>query len=328
MQPLETTRRLFAILPLAALLVATATLTAQTLPATPPTAMQAPLAATPVSGMGSPTRPHRAEVTYTNGMLNVRANDSSLNQILRAISRETGMKITGGVQDQRVFGNYGPAASAAVLATLLDGTGTNILLTEGNGTTAPELELTPRGGGPSPPSPSASASDDLVDATPPPVTVQTQTQVSPQGVTTTTTTVTTTTKPGQTVPPVTTAQPSAPVQQAPVQQSTQPAVQPGVQPPVSGPQSIPQPLNNVNGSEYNVTPTASQIPTVHSVPTDSLPTPSTTPSSTGIVDTPNPPAPGSTTGTAPNQTATPEQIYQQLLQLQKQQSQPTSPPPQ
>jgi hypothetical protein len=60
MQPLETTRRLFAILPLAALLVATATLTAQTLPATPPTAMQAPLAATPVSGMGSPTRPHRA----------------------------------------------------------------------------------------------------------------------------------------------------------------------------------------------------------------------------------------------------------------------------
>jgi hypothetical protein len=96
-----------------------------------------------------------AQVTYTNGKLLVSASNSSLNQILRDISRETGMKITGGVTDERVFGQYGPDAPAKILAQLLDGTGSNMLLLQATATTPAELILTPRHGGPSPPNPSA-----------------------------------------------------------------------------------------------------------------------------------------------------------------------------
>ncbi len=46
----------------------------------------------------------------------------ALNQILRDIARLTGIKITGGVVDERVFGNYGPDAPNNVLDALLDGT--------------------------------------------------------------------------------------------------------------------------------------------------------------------------------------------------------------
>lgn len=92
-------------------------------------------------------------MTYTANRLEIHADNSSLNQILRSISRLTGLKITGGVPEQRVFGAYGPAPVAEVLATLLDGTQTNILLLEGSATTPPVLVLTPRSGGAAPPSP-------------------------------------------------------------------------------------------------------------------------------------------------------------------------------
>lgn len=104
--------------------------------------------------------PHRAEVSYAAGKLFVSANNSSLNQILRDISRETGMKITGGVTDERVFGQYGPDAPSKILNTLLDGTGSNMLLLQATGTTPAELILTPRQGGPTPPNPNASTFDD------------------------------------------------------------------------------------------------------------------------------------------------------------------------
>jgi hypothetical protein len=257
---------------------------------TPPpagNALPAPIAATPVTNESPSRRARRAQVSYLDGQLDVRADDSSLNQILREISRRTGLKITGGVADQRVFGNYGPATTASVLATLLDGTGTNLLLLEGNASTPPELVLTPRGGGPTPPSPSSPVFDDAPDPAPVQTTIQ---QPLPQ-------------------------------QQSTQQQTIQ------QQQPASGPPSIPQPLNNVNGSPLNTSPTASTFPTTNSVPTDTLPTPSTTPSTSGIVDAPNPPAPGSTTGTAPNGTATPEQVYQQLLKMQQQQQSPHPLPP-
>jgi hypothetical protein len=235
--------------------------------------LPAPMAATPLSSAPPSSKPKRAVVSYINGELNVRADDSSLNQILRSISRLTGLKITGGVADQRVFGDYGPATTASVLATLLDGTGTNILLLEGDATTPPELVLTVRGGGPTPPSPSSSQFDDAPD--PPPA------------------------------PPA----PQLTVPQQAVQQQPRPQQAP------SGPPSVPQPFNNVNGSPLNTSPTASTLPTTNSVSTDSLPTPSTTPSVSGIVDAPNPPPPGTTTSPAP--AATPEQIYQELLKMKQ-----------
>jgi hypothetical protein len=259
--------------------------------------LPAPIAATSLPESNHATKPHRAQVTYSDGLIDVRANDSSLNQILRSISRATGLQITGGVEDQRVFGNYGPASTSEIIATLLDGTGTNMLLTDGDATTPPTLVLTPRSAG---------------GATPPNI---------------------------STLGPDDDAEEAVPAQAAPLQSAAAPSTLQAVPQPVpangnplpsiSVPQQVPSPQNNVLGSDRNVTPTASQMPTTNSVPLDALPKPSTTTQGTGgqgIVDTPNPPAPGSTTGTSPT---TPQSIYQQLLQMQQrqQQQQQTGQPP-
>ena len=115
----------------------------------------------------TPSAPKRAQITYTDTLLTVSATNSSLNQILREIARQTGMKITGGVNDERVFGTYGPAAPAKVLATLLDGTGSNVLIVQSpaDGPVGPpvELVLTPRHGGPTPPNPNAPGFSDGAD---------------------------------------------------------------------------------------------------------------------------------------------------------------------
>lgn len=108
--------------------------------------------------------PSHAEVTYTGGTLFVSASNSSLNQILREISSQTGIKISGGVADERVFGRYGPDAPAQILSALLDGTGSNMLLVHGDGDTPAELVLTPRQGGPTSPNPNAHTSDDASEA--------------------------------------------------------------------------------------------------------------------------------------------------------------------
>jgi hypothetical protein len=103
--------------------------------------------------------PKRAQVTYANGTLSVSADNASLNQILRQIAADTGMKITGGVTEERVFGQYGPDDPAQVLAALLDGTGSNMILVHRDADAPAELILTPRQGGPTPPNPNAAAFD-------------------------------------------------------------------------------------------------------------------------------------------------------------------------
>jgi hypothetical protein len=128
----------------------------QNLPATAPTALPSQVApGTPQVAAPIPDPPRHAEVILTYGLLRIRADNSSLNQILRSISHVTGMKITGGVEEQRVFGSYGPAPLSTILATLLDGTGANILLLGGNADTPPELVLTSTSGGPGPPGPNS-----------------------------------------------------------------------------------------------------------------------------------------------------------------------------
>ncbi|HEY8998367.1 MAG TPA: hypothetical protein VIM60_10730, partial [Edaphobacter sp.] len=87
-------------------------------PTAPATSAPAPAAAaqlqTPTPAPQSPaasvpeTPPHRATVSYVGGQLSIVATNSSLNQILRDISRAAGITITGGVAEERVFGNYGP----------------------------------------------------------------------------------------------------------------------------------------------------------------------------------------------------------------------------
>jgi len=130
----------------------------QNLPPTPPTALPSQVApGAPESAVPAPDPPRHAEVIITHGLLQIRADNSSLNQILRSISHITGMKVTGGVEEQRVFGNYGPATLSTILATLLDGTGANLLLLGGTAGTPPELILTSRAGGPEPPGPNSPA---------------------------------------------------------------------------------------------------------------------------------------------------------------------------
>jgi len=126
-----------------------------TLPATPPTTPEPP----PAPPTPSQLPPKRAQITYTNGTLSISADNASLNQILREIATDTGMKITGGVTEERVFGQYGPDDPAQVLAALLDGTGSNMILVHSDGNAPAELILTPRQGGPTPPNPNAAAFD-------------------------------------------------------------------------------------------------------------------------------------------------------------------------
>ena len=310
---------------------------AQGLPATAPTAANtvAPISAT-ATAPNSVTRGHRAGVQYANGKLTVDAYNSSLNGTLREISRVTGMKITGGVGEDRVFGHYGPATPETVLKTLLDGTNTNILIRQNDDGSPAELVLSGRNGAATPPNPTAAGYDDPPEEAPAArIAALPQPPARPAGTP---------------LPPI--GYPGQVQGQLPTQSNPQASSNPQAQPPTTAntPQQNPQPANNVLGNPANVTPTVSQLPTSQSVSIDSVPTPSTTSStSQGIVDAPNPPpagtmnpvtnAPGTittpdspTTGTptttstpTPTGERTPEQIFQQLQQLRQQQP---APPPQ
>jgi hypothetical protein len=143
-----------------------------TLPATAPTSLSAP--ANGVAGASKPSamvtsagagdsglrsgaanERHDAVVLFASGKVEVVADGSSLNQILREIGRVTGMKIRGDVADEPVYGRYGPGPASEILSTLLDGTGSNMLLLEATATAPGELILTQRTGGVTPPDPNA-----------------------------------------------------------------------------------------------------------------------------------------------------------------------------
>ena len=108
----------------------------------------------------SPKAPRRSDVSLSNGLLTVQAHNASLGQLVREIARQTGMRISGSVAEDRVFGNYGPAAPAKVLAILLDGTGSNLLIVQNASDHLTELILTPRLGAPTPPNPNEAAERD------------------------------------------------------------------------------------------------------------------------------------------------------------------------
>lgn len=125
---------------------------------------------------------HPATVTFSDGLLTVNAANSSLNNIIREIARQTGMKVTGSVAEDRVFGSYGPADPQKVIAALLDGTGTNILIVSSRQDVPVTLVLTPRTGSATPPNPNAPRDSDDEDAqAPPPATVPFPNAQHPRG---------------------------------------------------------------------------------------------------------------------------------------------------
>src|ERR1700756_3740788 len=72
----------------------------------------------------------RAKVDLNAGKLTVQAANSSLSDILRQVSKASGMKIEGlqAGKDQRVFGIYGPGTPRDVLSDLLNGSGYNVMM--------------------------------------------------------------------------------------------------------------------------------------------------------------------------------------------------------
>jgi hypothetical protein len=89
-----------------------------------------------------------ATVTSGNNELTVKADNSSLAQILHQVSSQTGMKLDGLGGDERVFGSFGPGAPREVLTALLNGTSYNVMMVGDLPNGAPrELLLTNRASG-------------------------------------------------------------------------------------------------------------------------------------------------------------------------------------
>ncbi len=86
--------------------------------------------------------PSAASVLYDSRGLLIVASNSSLEQILKDVSTDTGAKVEGlgtdpRMTDQRIFGTYGPGPARDVLAQLLDGSGYNIMMVGDRGQGTP-----------------------------------------------------------------------------------------------------------------------------------------------------------------------------------------------
>jgi hypothetical protein len=99
-----------------------------------------------------------ATVTAQTNELTVKADNSSLTQILHQVSSATGMRLDGLGGDERVFGSFGPGAPREVLTALLNGTSYNVVMVGDLPNGAPrQLLLTRRAAGGASPQPAANA---------------------------------------------------------------------------------------------------------------------------------------------------------------------------
>jgi hypothetical protein len=97
-------------------------------------------------------------VTAHKNELTVKADNSSLTQILHQVSSATGMRLDGLGGDERVFGSFGPGAPREVLTSLLNGTSYNVVMVGDLPNGAPrELFLTRRASGGASSQPAANA---------------------------------------------------------------------------------------------------------------------------------------------------------------------------
>jgi len=120
-------------------------------PAEPVAQAPAPPAAPPAPNWPINDKPTDATVIWDSHGLRIDAANSSLQQILKAVSADTGAKVQGLGADQRIFGTYGPGPARDVLSQLLDGTGYNVLLIGDQGEGTPrEIVLSAQPTGPAP----------------------------------------------------------------------------------------------------------------------------------------------------------------------------------
>lgn len=70
------------------------------------------------------------EVTFRNGLLSIRANKTSLSEILFAVHQRTGAEVVvaAGAETEQVVAEYGPGPAPEVLAQLLNGSRFNFLI--------------------------------------------------------------------------------------------------------------------------------------------------------------------------------------------------------
>ncbi len=121
------------------------------IPATEPTQSVSNLPSAHPYATGAPRGGSR--VVWNGTTLAIQAGGDSLRGVLSQVARSTGMKVTGGVPDERVYGSYGPGPVQEVLASLFEGMYINIMLVNDTPMKPKELILTARTGGPTPPSP-------------------------------------------------------------------------------------------------------------------------------------------------------------------------------
>jgi hypothetical protein len=92
--------------------------------------------------------PAAPDVSYNSQGLHIVAQNSSLTTILNQVSTQTGAKVDGLNNDERVFGDYGPGQPRDVLAQLLNGANYNVLIVGDEAIGLPlHIVLSPRQGG-------------------------------------------------------------------------------------------------------------------------------------------------------------------------------------
>ncbi len=122
-------------------------------PAAQPEPLPIPTSPAPVAPNWPVNDPAKdASVVWDSHGLLVVASNSSLDQILKEISVDTGVKVEGLSKDERIFGTYGPAPARNVLFQLLDGSSYNVLMIgdQGQGTPRRVVLSVRTGGAPSP----------------------------------------------------------------------------------------------------------------------------------------------------------------------------------
>ena len=81
--------------------------------------------------------PNKPAVTWDSSGLKIDADNSSLHDILKEVSADTGAKVEGLGADERVFGAYGPGTARDVISQLLHGSSYNVLMIGDQGAGTP-----------------------------------------------------------------------------------------------------------------------------------------------------------------------------------------------